>query len=141
MILYLDSSNLSKLYLEEVGSPEIRQAVASTADRASSLVAYTEVRAAIARAVRMGRVDASRAIEARGEFEADWLDLVVLAIDDGIVRVAGDAAERHGLRGFDAIHLACAMSIRPIAEDDIWFSTADERLRDAAIAEGFGIRP
>ena len=136
MILYLDSSNLSKLYLEEDGSVEVRRVVSEAAEKATSLIAYAELRAAISRTLRMGRVESSRAQEARREFEADWLDLVVLEVDEGIVRVAGDAADRHGLRGFDAVHLASASGLRNSTSETVLFSSADSQLMRAARAEG-----
>lgn len=139
MILYLDSSSLSKLYLEEEGSAEVRRLVSEAAEKASSLIAYAELRAAIGRALRMGRVESFRAQEARREFEADWRDLVVLEVDESIVRVAGDAADRHGLRGFDAVHLASAARLRNATSDTVLFSSADSRLTRAAQAEGLAI--
>ena len=139
MILYLDSSNLSKLYLEEQGSAEVRRLVSEAAEKASSLIAYAELRAAISRALRMGRVESFRAQEARREFEADWLDLVVLEVDESIVRAAGDAADRHGLRGFDAVHLASAAQLRNSTSETVVFSSADSQLMRAARAEGLAL--
>ena len=139
MILYLDSSNLSKLYLEEEGSPEVRQSVSEASEKASSLIAYAELRAAISRALRMGRVEPSRAQEARREFEAHWLDLVVLDVDESIVRAAGDAADRYALRGFDAVHLASAIHLRNSSGEPVVFSTADSKLGAAAQAEGLAV--
>ena len=41
----------------------------------------------------------------------DQLDL--LEIDDTLVRHTGDLAQRHELRGYDAIHLAAAERVAP----------------------------
>jgi hypothetical protein len=49
---------------------------------------------------------------------------------------AGDFAERHGLRGFDALHLVAALDLRSAAGPEVLFSTADERLREAVRKEG-----
>jgi hypothetical protein len=43
---------------------------------------------------------------------------------------------RHSLRGFDAIHLASAMAIRSAVTDEFYFGCYDERLNQAARAEG-----
>ena len=46
MIVYLDTSALVKLYVQEVGSTEVRRAVARADLVATSLVAYVEARSA-----------------------------------------------------------------------------------------------
>lgn len=37
---------------------------------------------------------------------------------EGIVRAAGDLAEEHALRGFDAIHLGSALTVRAAASEE-----------------------
>jgi hypothetical protein len=51
-----------------------------------------------------------------------------------LARRAGELADRFTLRGFDAIHLASFELIlqRASAEEDVQFSTADDRLARAA---------
>jgi len=43
--------------------------------------------------------------------------------------MAGDLAEKHDVRGFDAIHLASAVALREKLASDITFSCYDMRLQ------------
>ena len=54
MILYLDTSALVKLYVEEPNSEEVRSAVDGAVAVAVSEVSYTEARSALARREREG---------------------------------------------------------------------------------------
>lgn len=49
---------------------------------------------------------------------------------------AGDLAEKHGLRGFDAIHLSSALRLKEEVSEDVVFSCSDHILRKAAHQEG-----
>jgi hypothetical protein len=59
--------------------------------------------------------------------------LRALAIDDVLARHAGDLAEKHALRGYEAVHLACALQLRG---DDVLLATWDNALKAAARATG-----
>ena len=52
MILYLDTSSLVKLYMEEEGSLKIETLVRSSEATVTSIVSYAEARAAFARRFR-----------------------------------------------------------------------------------------
>ena len=54
MTVYLDTSSLVKLFLEESGSDQVRALVADATAIATSVVAYAETRAALARRRRNG---------------------------------------------------------------------------------------
>jgi uncharacterized protein with PIN domain len=56
LILYLDTSAVVKLFIDEIGSRQIRDAVAAADGLASSLISYTEARAAFARKHRLGEI-------------------------------------------------------------------------------------
>ena len=71
MILYLDTGAVVKLYLEE-GSAEVRAAVDAAEAVCTSVVAYAEVHAALARAVREGRITEEERARAVAEFRSDW---------------------------------------------------------------------
>jgi hypothetical protein len=51
---------------------------------------------------------------------------------------AGELAERHGLRGYDAVHLASAISIE---DADLVTATWDEALAAAVTASGYAVVP
>lgn len=124
--------------LEEPGSVWARECW-SEADVFTSRIAYAEVRAAIAAAHRSGRLSASGLRDATRRFEPIWGDIGVADCGDALMRMAGDAAERHGLRGYDAVHLASAAVIHDAGP--LYMLTWDDDLAEAAFNAGInGIR-
>jgi predicted nucleic acid-binding protein len=139
MIVCLDSSNVVKLYVEEEGSSDVEHTV-HTADRvASSRIAYAEVRAALAAAWRAGRLADEPYRDLVKAFERDWRRYVKVSPSEAIIRLAGNLAEKHGLRGYDAVHLACALSLKSLTPEDVSFSSRDQDLTEAASAEGLAL--
>ncbi len=133
MTLYLDTSSLVKLYVTEAGTEVIRQLVGDANVVATSVVAYAETRAALARLRREGALTASKLTSAKREFEEQWPSYLTLEATDALCRAAGELAEKYSVRGFDSIHLASFAEIaRRAGTDDTRFSSFDERLNKAA---------
>jgi predicted nucleic acid-binding protein len=131
--LYLDTSSLVKLYVEEVGSQDVRDLVAEAAVVTTSVVAYPEVRAALARLRRSGDLSPTKLAPAKRDFEAQWPAFLTLAVTAALGREAGELAEQYALRGFDALHLASFAEIaRRAGIKDTRFSSFDDRLNKAA---------
>ena len=130
MILYLDTSALVKLYAEEEGTELVERAVDEAEVVTTSIVAYAEARAALARKLR-------EAVEALDE---DWETLDTYEATDELVRTAGALAEEQALRGFDAIHLASVLLVREVrrqqtgesTEEAVLFLGFDSHLTEAA---------
>lgn len=135
MIVYLDTSSLIKLYVEEEGSAAVRALVAGATVVATCVLAYPEARSAL---TRLGRERVLTEIEqarAKGDLDRDWGGFLALPVD-AIWRQAGDLAERHGLRGADSVHLASFLSLLGHEEGvPPTFSSFDERLNLAARRE------
>lgn len=138
-ITYLDTSSLIKAYLEEDRSGEVVQLLKTSPFVASSLVTYAELRAGLAAALRGSRLSEAEHLERLREFEEDWEDVDKRQVTEPLVRLAGDLAEEHGLRGFDAIHLASAVALRRELDEPVTFSAFDDRLNDAAVACGLDL--
>jgi predicted nucleic acid-binding protein len=64
-------------------------------------------------------------------------ELVLLGIDGPLARRAGELAEEHKLRGYDAVHLASALALGA----DTTLVTWDEDLKRAAAQSGCAIAP
>ena len=111
MILYCDTSALIKLYVEELHSSAVAKAIADADAIATSLLAYPETRATLARAQRDKRLRPSDFRQALAQFQQDWSSYVVLDTHQALMLHAGELAERHALRGADAIHLASAIQL------------------------------
>ena len=135
MIGYLDTSSLVKLYVDEEGSPLVRDLVERSELVATSVVAYAEARAALARQRREGGLTTAGYDRARSDFERDWSTYLTIAVSEAVYRSAGDLAEKHHLRGFDSLHLASYLSLYRDGARQIQFSAADEALNRAARKE------
>jgi predicted nucleic acid-binding protein len=133
VILYLDTSSLVKLYVEERGSAEVGSLVEQADVVATSVVAYPEARAALAQRKRERSLTVGGWRRAKAAFEADWPRVLALDVSSPLARSAGELAERHRLRGFDALHLASYLAIATeFPEEDVRFSSADRNLERAA---------
>jgi uncharacterized protein len=131
--LYLDTSSLVKLYVKEIGSDVVRHLVGDANVVATSVVAYAETRAALARLHRDAVLTASKFRAAKREFQEEWPAYLALDATDSLCRVAGELAERYKLRGFDSIHLASFAEVAGRAGIvDTRFSSFDDRLNIAA---------
>ena len=133
MTLYLDTSSLIKLYVEEAGSDAVRQLVGDAGVVATSVVAYAETRAALARLRRDGVLTPAKLASAKNQFMEQWHAYLTLEATDSMCRAAGELAEKYSLRGFDSIHLASFAEVaRRAGADDTRFSSFDDRLNQAA---------
>jgi predicted nucleic acid-binding protein len=136
MILYLDTSCMVKLYIQEPGTEEVQRAAELADEVATSIVAEAELRSALARRKREGQLTSSQLIALKQRFREAWADTVRIPLTDGLSALAGDLTEYHGLRGFDAIHLPSALSVMDDEDGETWFYSADVKLNSAAKREG-----
>ena len=141
MILYLDTSALVKLYVREPGSVRTRNLLTRAQAASTSIVAYAETRAAFGRLMRSEMTTSARHRQRVARFNQDWDAYVRVALSSFVARAAGDLAETHGLRGFDAIHLASALALKDRAPQEVWFCCFDQRLCAAALAVGLPVAP
>ena len=133
MTLYLDTSSLVKLYVEEGGSAEVAILVAQASLISISAVGYAECRSGLARRRRGRAMSASVHSALVARLDADWSRFHTIDVDEVLAHRAGHLADRFDLRGFDAIHLASFELLLQRADDeDILFSSADDRLTRAA---------
>ena len=139
MILYLDTSALVKLYIEEPGSERVREALKEASIVSTSRVAYVEARAGIARKHREGELSKEEHNRMVDDLVRDWGNYFIVEVSEGVVKLGGELTERHPLRGFGAIHLASALLIRNRTDLDVLFSSFDDRLNGAARAEGLNV--
>ncbi len=133
MIAYFDTSALVKLVIDEPGSLEVLGLWRQASTLASTRLIYAEARAALAQASRQGRVTADELRSSVRNFDHLYGRLLLVELDEELVQRAGDLAEIHGLRGYDAVHLASAETL---AAQDRVLVTADFALSRAAEAEG-----
>lgn len=136
VMLYLDTSALIKLYVAEKGSRETRKRVRVEEHVATSRVAYPEARSALARRHREGALSSEGLRRAVSALDRDMGTFVIVELLEGVARTAGDLAQRHALRAFDAIHLASAIELGHLVGLPPAFLTFDARQFQAAASLG-----
>jgi uncharacterized protein len=134
VITYVDTSTLLKLLIDEVGTPEAAAIWDEPDVLATVRVAHVEARGALAAAQRQRRITATAFRSAVAGLDVLWSQLSVVEIDEDLMRLAGDLATTHSLRGYDAVHLAAAHFVGAKV-----FSSADRRLCEAASSAGFHV--
>jgi predicted nucleic acid-binding protein len=72
------------------------------------------------------------------ELDRFYAELTVLELDGPLARLAGELAERHALRGYDAVHLASALSV---GDPELVLVSWDRELAAAAGAAGLNTAP
>ncbi|HBG92098.1 MAG: hypothetical protein A3J81_00250 [Nitrospirae bacterium RIFOXYB2_FULL_43_5] len=139
MIVYLDTSSLVKLYVEEAGSAIVRDVTQKASVIATSKIAYAEARAAFARKQRDDGFSITALRKIVEDLNRDWESYFIIEVTDGIIRAAGDIAEKYLLRGFDSIHLASAVNLKGKIMGEVFFSSTDSKLNRAAGKEGIKV--
>ena len=143
---YLDSSALSKRYVQEMGTEWIRSLTSPDADHLllTARITMVEFYSALARRHREGTVptaDYATVIQAFTAHSATEYEYVEL--DLKVVFLARDLLERYPLRAYDAVQLASSLvANRALVASNLpplTFVSADERLNAAAAAEDLAI--
>lgn len=141
MIVYLDASALVKRYVAEPGSVDVASMLASAAAVGTAIVSRVEVAAALARAVRAKAVRQREARLALQVFDAEWDDIVRIQLTESVIARATVLAWNHALRGYDAVHLASALSWQEVLGEAIAVATYDRQLWNAARRSGLAVWP
>ena len=141
MTLYLDASALVKRYVRERGSDDVNALMTAAVAVATALVSRAEVAAALARAVRGRVLDEDAGQRARRKFQRDWADLARVPVTEALAARADSLAWSHGLRGYDAVQLAAALTWREAIGSDVVLATFDRELWRAAATVGIEAWP
>ena len=104
----------------------------------TSILAHPEARAALAAAQRSGRITSRELRRAVADLDDASAALRMIGVDAQLARTVGELAERHSLRGYDAVHLSCALSIE---DPELVLITWDGELARAAAACGRLVAP
>ncbi len=139
---YFDSSALAKRYVAEIGSGWVRTILFPSAGHRVHVSAITpvEVVAALSRRVRGRTLDPATGMAAIQMLRAELFRLSIVNVSAAIVASAMELAERHSLRGYDAVQLASALSVQSVAPSfHVTLVSADAELNTAAVAEGLTV--
>lgn len=143
-LVYLDTSALVKLYIEEAYSSVVERAVSEAASVVVSEIADLEARVALARLRHEDEISEADLDLALTQLGDDLASVDLIPYDLSLARSAGALAREHGsppLRAYDALHLASALEAfrtrsKPESGYYCRFLAFDRRLANAARAEG-----
>lgn len=128
MILYLDTSALVPLLIQEPTSAACGRLWDAADDVATVRIAYAEAAAALAMATRRGRIDERHRSAALGVLDELFGAMNIVEMDQHLMHSAATAAAEHGLRGYDSIHFAAAGLL---VADNLVAASGDRQLLEA----------
>ena len=138
MIAYFDSSSIVKWFFDEPFMELARDIKDKAGSIFTSLISFPEVLSAFNRAWKDGRCLKPEMEIVRDEFMRIWPDFRWIKIDERLIGRTENLIFRHNLRGFDALHMASAISLmKESAGIELFFSSFDKNLNSAAQKEGF----
>ena len=137
-LVYFDASAFVKLLAEETGSDLAAELWDGCDAAVSSRLAYPEVRAALAAAVRNHDLTTEDLDAAEQTWSDYWAATRPVELTAAVEQHAGQLARLHSLRGADAVHLASALAI---ADPDLVVAAWDRRLHAGALATGLRVAP
>lgn len=141
MILYLDASALVKRYVVEAGSADVEACLRQADIAGTALISRAEIAAALAKAVRLNALDSQAGAQALRQFREHWPYYLRLQLRETTVARADSLAWEHGLRGYDAVHLAAALGWEEALGAPVTLATYDRQLWEISQRVGLASWP
>ena len=140
MILYAESSAVGAWLAGESQSPRMKALLKASEFVVASDLTLIECDRMLVRAVTLGRIAETEAIDRGRELSATANGWNVLPIGDEIVARARRPFPSDPIRTLDAIHLASILAAR-VALPGLEVLSLDDRVRNAARDLGFKLQP
>lgn len=145
-VYFFDSSALVKRYAQETGSDWVIETTEPEAGHPLYIARITavEVISAITRRHRGGSLSETDAATASSDFRYDLSHQYrVVEVTSTVLSQAMQLAEKHALRGYDAVQLSAALVVHNMRETlglpALVLVSADRDLNTAATAEGLTV--
>lgn len=145
-VYFVDTSALSKRYVTEMGSAWVQGTLHPSSGNVIYIVriASVELVSAITRRERGRAITTGDATAARNALRAHInAEYKVIEVSHSLVNKAMALAERHGLRGYDAVRLAAAVEVDALYSAQnlppVALVSSDNELNAAALAEGLSV--
>jgi uncharacterized protein len=141
-LLFLDTSALVKLYVQEPGTDRLLPLFSDRPDNRFAVLAISvvEVRSAIRRRQRAGDIDASAATaileSVRSHMETRFIRQM---INETVIDTALEMIDRYALRAYDAVQLAGCLVLSATAGEAFTFVCSDHPLLEAARSEQLAV--
>jgi len=133
VIGYFDTSAFVPLVVAEPGSAFCRRFWDSSDTVVTSRLLYVETAAALAQALRLGRIARRDHGATLRLLDRMWAEFEVVEADSAVVDRAAELAYSEALRGYDAVHCASA---EQIDDDDLVLASGDRALLAACARLG-----
>lgn len=130
---YIDPSAWVKRHFQEAGSESVNALFRASIDAACCQLGLVEMLATVVRKCSQSAVESSVVNTIVDNVRADFAATRSVKLDDALIASATDLALRHRLRAMDAVHLASALTLRPLGE--VVMVSADAELVTAAAKE------
>lgn len=143
---FIDTSALAKRYITETGTHWVQGLTDQVSGNTLYIARITlvELVAAISRRRKNGDLTPADAAATLSDVRADFAsDYQMIEITAALVSQAEALADRHALRGYDAVQLAAAVQVNDAytasRQPAVTLVSADLELNAAAAAEGLGV--
>lgn len=134
MKVFLDTSAFAKRYVAEPGSDKVTALCLKADSLAVSVICLLELISTLSRLVREKKLVKADYQKLKSDAIADLADVDICQITPDLLVSVVSLLESHPLRAMDALHLACALAIKP----DV-FVSADRRQLSAARKAGLKV--
>ncbi len=141
MNLYLDTSALIKRYINEPGTEVVRAWLRVADSIATGLLTRAETAAGLTRLQRRNIITQEDYKLTLEQFHLDWAIYQRILINEELIARADFLACQHGLRGYDAVHLAAALIWQEALMLPVTLATYDQELAGAGIKSGLKVLP
>ena len=131
MKVFLDTSAFAKRYVAEQGSDKVMALCLKADSLVVSVICLLELISTLSRLVREKKLAKADYRKLKGEAMADLADVDICQITAEVLPSVVSLLESHPFRAMDAIHIACALTIKP----DV-FVSADHRQLSVARKAG-----
>jgi uncharacterized protein len=142
-VYFIDSSALAKRYVTETGTHWVQALTDPAAGNSLYIARITlvELVSAISRRRKNGDLTPAAAVDALTDVRADFISgYQVIEVTAGLIEQAQALAEKHTLRGYDAVQLAAALEVNvaymAAGQLPVIIVSADHDLNVASMSEG-----
>lgn len=134
MKVFLDTSAFAKRYVAEQGSDKVLELCQQADSLVVSIICFPELISTLSRLLREKKFAKMDYQKLKVDAMADLADVDICQITPDVLASVVSLLETHPLRAMDALHIACALAVKP----DIFIS-ADHRQLSAARKAGLKI--
>ena len=125
----------------EAGSELVIDLFADARGIATGVIRRAEAAVAFARVIGIGIFEREHAWQALQNFQGEWRDYIRLPVSEAIIVRADQLAWELNLRGYDAVHLATALTWEDTMREEVELVTFDQQLWGAAQQVGMTVSP